>query len=89
MRSLYKASLNPFNVRFDTLLKRWEQHQQLFELEMAALGSMEQMEATEKISIILNKLTEVGMFETEQHKTWRSPGKSIFFSLWPFVGSVP
>ncbi|KAH6681135.1 hypothetical protein F5X68DRAFT_263480 [Plectosphaerella plurivora] len=39
MRSLYKTVFNPFSVRYDTLMKRWDQHEQLVELEMQLLFS--------------------------------------------------
>lgn len=75
MRSLYKTAFNPFSVRYDTLMKRWDQHEQLVELEMKLLVGVDQMECHEKINLILNKFSEVGLFEDEQQRKWRRSGK--------------
>jgi hypothetical protein len=74
MRSLYKTAFNPFSVRYDTLMKRWDQHEQLVQLEMQLLMGVDQMECVEKINLILNKFSEVGLFEDEQQRKWRRSG---------------
>lgn len=76
LSSLPNTLLNPFHVRYDTLLKRWEQHFKIVELEMAVLWGTEQIEAADKIDVILKKFGQVGMFEdkTTKHE-WRNVGK--------------
>ena len=72
LSSLSSAMLNPFHLRYDTLLKRWDQHSKLVELEISLLTGMEQMEAVERIELILKKFLEVGLFEDKTtDKTWR------------------
>jgi len=74
--SLPSTLLNPFHVRYDTLLKRWDQHYKLVELEIALLAGRQQMEATERIEMILMKFIQVGMFEDKStNSDWRNMGK--------------
>jgi hypothetical protein len=72
--------LNPFHVRYDTLLKRWDQHSKLVELEMAVLAGTQQMETAERIEMILMQFVEVGMFEDKTKREWRNMGRTA--SLW-------
>lgn len=74
IHSLYKTSLNPFNVRYDVLLRRWDEHQRLVELEISTCTGMEQLETAEKIDRILKKFSEKEMFEDDRHATWRNVG---------------
>jgi hypothetical protein len=77
--------LNPFHVRYDTLLKRWDQHSKLVELEMAVLAGTQQMEAAERIEMILMQFIQVGMFEDKTAKReWRNMGTTA--SLWRTCG---
>lgn len=68
--------MNPLNVRYDTLLKRWDQHYKLVELEIALLTGRQQMEAAERIEMILMKFIQVGMFENKStNREWRNMGE--------------
>lgn len=53
---------HPFNVRFETLLKRWTEHQQLVELEIALMSNSQQIDVSERIEEMLRKFITANAF---------------------------
>ncbi|KAI1330224.1 hypothetical protein F5Y16DRAFT_408706 [Xylariaceae sp. FL0255] len=50
-----KFFATPFNVRYDTLLKRWDHHQKIMELEISALSNIEQLKTADMVESMLDK----------------------------------
>jgi hypothetical protein len=51
----YSTIWKPFDVRYDHLLERWDEHRKIFELEMSVSASIEQFEASNRVEEILLK----------------------------------
>lgn len=45
-----------FDVRYDNLLKRWKEHQELIDLEMAVSSRVEQLDSAAKLDEMLLKV---------------------------------
>ena len=88
LSSLPSTLVNPFHVRYDTLLKRWEQHHKIMQLEISVLSGLELLENRNRIDLILKKFNEVGMFEDKNTKSeWRNMGMSDTILLSPSLTS--
>ncbi|KAK4450274.1 hypothetical protein QBC34DRAFT_448335 [Podospora aff. communis PSN243] len=82
LSSLPTTALNPFHLRYDTLLNRWDEHCKIIKLEMDLLSGTSQMrtaaridEISARIDTAVAKFSGVGMFENKDISTreaWRN-----------------
>ncbi|KAF2185894.1 hypothetical protein K469DRAFT_687714 [Zopfia rhizophila CBS 207.26] len=74
LKSSFANSMNwtPFDVRYDQLLKRWKEHNQLMYLEMRVSSHVEQMESAAKLEEMLRKIEEKWGAQNEHTATLES-----------------
>jgi hypothetical protein len=60
LKGSFVHSLNwqPFDVRYDVLLRRWEKHQELMDLEMRVSSQVEQIESAGKLEEMLRTIEQ-------------------------------
>jgi hypothetical protein len=78
--SLSTTLLNPFDVKYDVLLRRWTQHQSLVELEMQFMTNKVQAEALVELDSMMQRFVTEGAFEETKmdiYKKKRDPGTSL------------
>ncbi|KAI8628018.1 hypothetical protein F5Y19DRAFT_439227 [Xylariaceae sp. FL1651] len=51
----YTTPWRPFDVRYDRLLQRWDEHRKIIELEMSVSASIEQFETSNRVEEMLSK----------------------------------
>ncbi|KAH7308642.1 hypothetical protein B0I35DRAFT_442341 [Stachybotrys elegans] len=69
VHSLSRSLFSPFDVRYDSLLRRWDQHQKLVELEMELLANKEQTDTLLKVESMLGQFIIEGGVRTEQNRS--------------------
>ncbi|KAH6889381.1 hypothetical protein B0T10DRAFT_51746 [Thelonectria olida] len=77
MPLLSKTLLNPFHLRYSTLMRRWDQHQRILDLELRLWTDHEQMGAAQRIEDMLRDFVRVGAFEdttSSEYQQNQDPG---------------
>jgi hypothetical protein len=72
LRGSFVHSLNwqPFDVRYDVLLRRWKEHRELMDLEMRVSSQMEQIEASRKLEEMLRRIEQRWGGQNEVTEKW-------------------
>lgn len=48
----------PFDVRYDLLLRRWQEHQKLMDLEMRVSSQVEQIQSTARLEKLIDSIEQ-------------------------------
>ena len=72
---------NPFNIRYDTLIKRWGKHRELFQLEMSMFSQEQSLQTVRHIKKVLRFMNQQSAFEDESQGeaegVWGDPPKKL------------
>lgn len=60
------GALKPFDVRFDVLLKRWDEHKAIIELELSSSASISQLKTNTVVEEKLRAIEQGYVHDKEQ-----------------------